>query len=175
MLELQRKISELALKTELLPDLKGQVFHVTSESSFIKIFETGAIEPNTNGRFPYTFGQSTNSYGSKRGYVCLFDLRAVPDDKLDLGLSKYHFLNPSHTENRPVFLIMSPEIYGELIPWTTWKEENVLFEMAVPHIEAWYPGRIPVCKLTHVLHIEIMIDPNSPGELIRNAIKAFST
>ena len=33
--------------------------------------------------------------------------------------------------------------------------------MAVPFIEAWYPGEIPVSGLIKSLHVEVIVDTNS--------------
>lgn len=113
---LQLKIERLSLgqtllESSLLPILRGYVFHVTTRSGFQAITKDGFIRNNQNGLFPYSFPQSNRSYARTRGYVSLFDLRAISDDQLERALSNFYFLNPPYTENNPIFLILSTSLY----------------------------------------------------------------
>src|SRR5229473_5806372 len=59
------------LREIVLPKLRGSVFHVTTRPRYRGIVRERAILNNKDGRFPFLFGQSANSWGRKRGYVCL--------------------------------------------------------------------------------------------------------
>lgn len=103
------------LKEILLPKLTGNVFHVTSKSNLEGIFRQNQIKNNKNKDFALTFGQSENSYGRKRGYVCLVDLRFATKEEIVESLHKYYFLNPTHVNNNPIFLIINEALYPKLI------------------------------------------------------------
>ena len=79
------------LREKLLPVLKDEIFHVTSYSRFEKIEEAGFIKSNVNGELGYTYTQSENSYGRKRGYICLFDLRRKTEEEIQHGLDCFYF------------------------------------------------------------------------------------
>jgi hypothetical protein len=150
------------LRACLLPKLEGRVFHVTTRAAFQKILEGGSINPNQDGSLGYTFGQSANSYFRHRGCVSVVDLRAVTPKELDDGLLKYYFLNPSFANNQPVFLLLFPSSYAQLIPWSRWKAEQAWAEMVVPYIEAGFPGSIGVCFIEEVFLADI---ENPPGQM----------
>ena len=162
MIERHLKCHRDDLRTRLLPELEGRVFHVTTLIAFQKILDTGAINPNQEGSLGYTFGQSANSYFRHRGCISVVDLRAVTPKELDDGLLKYYFLNPSFANNRPVFLLLSPSCYVQLIPWSKWKSEQAWAEMVVPYIEAGFPGCIGVGFIEEVFLADI---ENPPGKL----------
>jgi len=63
------------LESDILPLLKNEVFHVTSIENFQQILKDGKVISNADKKFKYSYPQSENSYGRKRGYICLFDLR----------------------------------------------------------------------------------------------------
>ena len=84
------KKSDLAIV--VLPRLLGTVFHVTTARAFDGIRDSGLIRSNQDGRLGFTFPQSKNNYGRQAGYVCLFDLRDVPEDRIREALGKFYFL-----------------------------------------------------------------------------------
>jgi hypothetical protein len=57
-------------------------------------------------------------------------------------------------------LILKPEAYGALMPWTRWKEEKAWSEMVVPYVEAVYPGPLPLCLVSEIISVEITEDPH---------------
>lgn len=141
------------LEPAILPRLNGTVFHVTSERAFVEIETSGVISSNRDRRFKFTSPQSENNYGRQRGYVCLFDLRHVPDDTIRDVLSvKLYFLKPTSAD--PVFLFLDRSEYRNLVPWT----EAPVGSMLIPYVEAWYPGDLPVGALSHGLAATIEKD-----------------
>lgn len=144
-------ISAQKLRDRLLPTLLRSVFHVTSHSSYQSILKAGAIKNNKDNRFDYTFPQSVNSYGRKRGYVCLFDLRHVPNEELELALTKFYFLNPPRCNGNPIFLVLDEAFQADLIPWTA----GSICEMRIPYVECWYPGDIELRKVRRVIDVTV--------------------
>jgi len=140
----------------ILPLLKGHVFHVTTEEGYQGIMKDGMVKNNRNCEFPYSYGQSKNSYGRKRGYVCLFDLRDASDEIIKESLRKFSFLNPEKALDNPFFLILSEEAYPHLILEDQARRDNP-YQMRVPYIECWYPGHIPIDKIERVIERRITI------------------
>jgi hypothetical protein len=165
MLELRTlTIERDRLKTELLPCLEGAVFHVTRATAFESILSSGWVFSNSDARFPFTFPQSSNAYGRRRGYVSLFDLRDISDDEVQEALDRFYFLDPFHERDDPVFLFLDPSAYTDLISWRTTR--NDYSEMWIPFVESWYPGDISVAVLHHALRIKVERPPESEFEKI---------
>lgn len=143
------------LREKILPLLKEKVFHVTSSEAYQAIVRDGVIKSNINGCYKYTFPQSEISYGVKRGYVCLFDLRSKRNDVIEDALMKFYFLNPPSCHNMPIFLILSQQLYSSLIYDTEAKKEIGYGEMYIPHVECWYPGNIPLEYIDKIIEVTI--------------------
>jgi len=127
---------------------------VTDRRGYRGIVGTGAILNNRDRRFAYTFPQSANNYGRKRGCVCFFDLRGVSDADLrgDGGaLDKYYFLNPEHCADNPIFLVLGRAHHADLIPWTAGNPG----EARIPFVEAWYQGRVELATIESVLDVRV--------------------
>jgi hypothetical protein len=137
------------LEAVVLPRLLGTVFHVTTALALEGIKTSGFIRSNQDGQLAYTFPQSQNNYGRQLGYVCLFDLRDVPEERLRESLSKFHFLQPTKAD--PVFLFLDTSEYGKLVPWTV----APAGAMAIPFVETWFPGDLPVTALTDALSVTV--------------------
>lgn len=141
------------LEPVVLPRLIDAVFHVTSAPAFSEIKASGIVFSNQDRRFQFTFPQSENNYGRHRGYVCLFDLRDIPEDTVRDVLSvKFNFLKPASAD--PVFLFLDESEYGSLVPWT----DAPAGAMVIPYVEAWYPRDVPVAALTHALAVTVEKD-----------------
>lgn len=143
------------LRSFLLPKLVNRVFHVTSADGCQGILSSGAIKNNKNENFNLTFPQSKSSYGRKKGYICLFDLRNTNDYQIDDALIHYYFLNPHFTKANPHFLFIDQELYPQLINWREAKEEIGHYGMWVPHIECWYPKDIIVDYITEIFAAKV--------------------
>ena len=169
---------ESQLRDFILPNLRGNVFHLTSRSGLKGITKDGLIRNNKNGEFPYTYPQSARSYARKRGYVSLFDLRTTSDDELEKAWSNFYFLNPPFVDNNPIFLILSPCLYPVLIPWTQARDEDAWKEMFIPHVEAFHPGDIPISHISRVLSASIRQArkrPSSPSKLLDETVQQLYT
>ena len=121
---LQVDASELA--AVLLPRLREKMFHLTSDAGFRGICEAGGILGNADRRFPLTLPQSDVSYGRKRGYVRLFDLRGVDDE----GVDEVQISFPARDE-----------VGGK--------------EMFLWRFATWFPGKLPLERIETVLEVEL--------------------
>ncbi len=151
MRETKRTFARNTLRDQLLPILIGEVFHVTTPEAYQAIQRTGVVRHNRDGALPFASPQSATSWGRDQGYVCLFDLRALPDGELEWVLRKYFFLDPFDSEQGPVYLFLRPEAFVSLIPWT----EAPPARMVIPHAECWYPGDLSISSLREALAVSI--------------------
>jgi hypothetical protein len=150
------------LRTELLPRLRHQVFHVTSSDRRDRIIQAGAIRSNRDESFPFTYPQSRISYGRARGYVCLFDLRTATDDEVSHSLDCYYFLDPYSSDRvDPTFFLLDPAAYPKLIPCSVAKAARSE-EMWIPHTEAWFPSDLPLHAVEKILDVEVDRGPEHP-------------
>lgn len=164
---------ESQLREFILPILRGNVFHVTNRAGFKGITKDRLIRSNKQGEFPYSYPQSDRSYARTRGYVSLFDLKTISDDELENALRKFYFLNPSFTENNPIFLILSRSIYSTLIPWTRARDEHAWKEMFIPHVESFHQGDISVSCISRVVSVKIKRARHRSTSLYRTMERAF--
>lgn len=153
------------LEEKILPLLLDTVFHITSFWGYQGILKDRLIKPNIGDQFPYTFPQSANSYGLKKGYVCLFDLRSQTDEIIQEALMKFYFLNPYHNKNISVYLILSPELYADLIDYTVAKREVGYKEMWIPYVECWYPTDIPLERVEKIINVTVTSEANNFSSL----------
>jgi len=154
------------LEEIVLPRLRGTVFHVTSPPGLEGITTSRKIRSNQDATLPFTFPQSQNNHGRQRGWVCLFDLRDVPEDKLRDALDiKFHFLKP--TKYDPVFLFLKPSEYQKLIPWT----DAPVGAMCIPYVESWYPSDLPVTALAGAL--VVTVEPDDADSAFRGRMGRF--
>jgi hypothetical protein len=127
--------------------LRGSLFHCTSRLAFGSILKHGVIKPNT-GEFPWTYPQSQNSYGSRRGKVCLFDFeRSTRRQCLETADRWRQFLQV-HQPYTVVIGIDRAALPDRVIEWEQANHEawNVLPEphaVIIPYVEVWVP-EVPV-------------------------------
>ncbi len=159
---MQGKIKSLTceypkLEEDILPLLKGKVFHVTSLKSFNGIVNDGMIKHNANNDYEFSFGQSRNSYGRRRRCICLFDLRNKSDKLIKDALYRFYFLE--HRSIRycrrgtTIFLILSPKLYPNLIDYTQAQEEEADGEVWIKGVESWYPCNIPLQDIEQIIKV----------------------
>lgn len=151
------------LREKLLPILKEQVFHVTSYERFEKIEEEGCIKSNADGKLGYTYSQ--NSYGRKRGYICLFDLRHKTGEEIQHGLDSLYFLDIHELGNKQAHLILKDEYYDKLIHTDQAKAEIGFKELWIPYVECWYPEDLPLSNIKEVIIVNIPRDPEAEAFL----------
>ncbi len=157
------------LEDVVLPRLIGTVFHATPVPNFEAIKASGVIRSNQDGQLSFTYPQSQNNYGRRRGYVCLFDLRDVPDGELRDALMKFYFLNHAPRKGHPVFLFLDREEYGKLIPWTVTKGNYK--EVVIPYVESWYPSDLSVSALASAL--AVTVEPDDADSAFRGRMGRF--
>lgn len=155
--------------------LEGRVFHVTKRENIEAILSSGALLPNTDGRLETTFGSSANSFFRLIGCLSVFDYRKqeVPD------IAEYRGRCYPFQAARPggpgiAILMLKPESYQELLPWTEWSSSGDLSQNIVPYVEAGYPGPLPLSMIDEVLFVRITEDPGCFAALVRRSYSSDS-
>jgi hypothetical protein len=146
------------LQINLLPRLRGRVFHVTDAKGFAGICQSGFIEtadghqikPRSNAIAPTRFGPS-------RGYVCLIDLRNASDSVIEESYGFYYFLDPEDADEN-IFLFLNESGHSLLIPNAVGL--NTRGAAAVPGIEVWYPGPISVKSIDVAIRVPMLPRPD---------------
>jgi len=152
--------------------LEGRVFHVTKLAYLDAILTSGEIRPNGDSSLPTTFGYPANGFFRKRNCISLFDYRIEPTDQIkDFRTRCWPF---QHARGGIAILILMPDIYPALVPWTRWKEEEAWSDQVVPHVEAGYPGSISTDLIDEVICLTLEEDPNSFAAKLRNAHRVAS-
>ena len=156
--------------TESLDDisslLEGRVFHVTKLAFLEAILTSGEIRANGDGSLQTTFGY-TNGFFRKRNCVSLFDHRRTATDEIRHFRTNCWPLSLAH--NGIAILLLIPDIYDALIPWTRWKEEEAWCDQVVPHVEAGYKESVSTDFISEVICLTIEENPNSPVAKLRAA------
>lgn len=162
---------------ELLSILKGNVFHLTKQSSFEQIQIDRKVENNKNNKYQLNIS-SQNSHGRLNGCVCFFDLRSHNEGRVDETLQKYNFLGPSwfkivyleYYEFNLAYLLLKNEHYNKLIPYQDaiddYKHTGKLL-YAVPHTEAWIKDQVPLEWFSRVYRVNITCKAPEEGTLAR--------
>ena len=128
----------------MLPLLRGRVFHVTKEENFLDIRRSGWIYSHRQERLAFSASYPETSYGCKRGWVSLYDLREPGDNEVKDALIRYWFLRRIGNDSAHVYLIVDESAWSSLVPWKRASRDVGGKEFFIPFIEAWYPGDIPV-------------------------------
>lgn len=165
--------SETDSMEDIMAMLEGQVFHVTRRAHWPAIVEAGRLEPNRDGRLPTTFGYSRNAFFNNRGCISVFDYRTPPSPEIHDFRLRCHPLQPAQPRSEGiVILFLNPSLHAELVPWTEWKREEAWREMVVPHVEAGYPGPIPLDRIDRAIFVTIEEDPQCYAALVRRSFDA---
>lgn len=158
----ERDVKQEDLSRVMLPELRNRVFHVTSETGFVGIQSSQSVSANSAGKLGFSFPQSESGFGRRRGYVCMFDLREVSDEHLRFVLDGFCFLDPYGRRENPVFRFLAAARWGDLIPCSVADAQSG--EMWIPHVEAWYPGDLPLSEIERALVVKIERLPESEFE-----------
>ena len=161
------KIEKLQIdnKEHLLSRLKGRVFHLTTQSSYAQIQESGEICNNKSGRYAIYTG-SQNSYGRLLGCVCLFDLRGGNSEIIQNTLACYYFLGPRWFSKHGrkyitwdlAYLFLDSKYYNRLIPNSIvhdYYRQTGQYLQAVPKSEVWIENSIPLSWIENVLLVKV--------------------
>jgi len=104
---------------------------------------SGTIPPQSGWKAARPASPSSISYGRRRVFVCLFDLRDVGDET-DSGAT-----SRSSRSHPRVFLFLDPSEYAKVRPWTDAnnREVNRRGEMFIPYVEGLPGGSShPPCR-----------------------------
>ena len=145
-------------RLEFLEDRVGQYFsqlqhgvwHTTGPGGLRGILSSGGIEPN-RGAFNYSWPQSPNSYGGKRGYVSLFDFRDVPEEKYTECYYKWTTFFYKHKPFTYALQIADHYLDERFISAKQVRASPAYGEFLIPHVEAWFDGSIPVSMISGVV------------------------
>jgi hypothetical protein len=149
----------------LLAHLNGHVFHLTTQTAYEAILQSGEILHNKDQRFTLNTS-SENSFGRLMGCVCFFDLRNESQEFVDKVHGCYPFLSPpwfgtpnkKYTTFKLTYLILNPTYYDRLIPYSTVHDHcrnTGKFLRAIPHGEVWIKERVPMGWIETVLTANI--------------------
>jgi hypothetical protein len=142
------------LRDVVLPHLLGQVFHVTTGTGLHGIQRSGAIVPNSDGRFPWSTTQSPSSYGRSIAGVCLVDLRTATREVIDDALDRYYFLDPFTATRVNAFILLGAPALNALVPNHVGRG-NFERLVVVPNVEVWYPGRLSLRLIDRVIRVKL--------------------
>lgn len=161
-----RTVQNEDLKGEILPLLRGRVFHVTSHAAFETIQAEGAIRVDAPKAWPY------DGYFRAKGCVAVCDLRSVDDQQLQAGLDRYPFLRPD-PDAYPAFLFLAESSHDQLIPTPDVVEAGKAGLMVVPYIEAGFISPIPLEIVSEALVVTVLDAPrpDDPGWLHVQALR----
>ena len=161
------KIERLYLtdRKDLLSYLQGQVFHLTTRTSYNEIKKTEEILNNQSECFPINRG-SEMSFGNSQGYVCLFDLRIENAEILQRTLECYYFLGPTWFSKHGrkyeswdlVYFLVAPKYYNQIIPNSRVQDhykKTGRHPQATPNTEVWIDGKVPFSWLEKILLVKI--------------------
>jgi len=151
-------------RDNLLAQLKGKVFHVTSEDNFWSIKEEGIIFQNREGIFPLNTS-SEGSLGRKMESICFNDLREISDGNLESSLRKYDFLEPSwfirYTQESTIlelaYLILNKNAWPKIINYKDLKNPYKTYgpNLYVPNTECWIKGDVSLELIAETLLVKI--------------------
>jgi hypothetical protein len=146
------------LELLVLPLLRGRVFHITQGARFDDIIRHGSIDSTRAGLLMPFIGRSKEGYGSKRGWVSLFDLSAPYDTDIRETLLRYYFFKAFRQNAEICILFITPNAWSSLISWRRARREVAGKELYVPFVEAWYPAHIPLSLITDGLMVRVQAD-----------------
>lgn len=138
---------------DLLPALKGRVFHATPASNAALIRESGLIIPNVELEYRSMFNSADNGFFRKRGYVSFFDYRKYGNkiwEEYAYKCFPTQILSKTRGDKISI-LFLHEDLYENLTLWTKWKDEEAWGDKIVPHIEAGYKGSVPLKHITEEL------------------------
>jgi hypothetical protein len=145
---------EIGQFDDLAPVLAGEVFHVTTASGYQAILAAGAVEPNTGER-ESPFGNTENGFFRLRECVSVFDYRAYGSAEWEEHAFKCLPTSPLREDRTIVVLLLHEQHHSKLVPWSKWKDEEAWSQRVVPHVEAGYPGNLPLAAIKQVLRISL--------------------
>lgn len=159
-------VSRLQAVKRLYPELRGRAFHITSVQNFFSIIRDGVVKHNRDGNIARN--DSYDAYFKICGCVSFCNLHGNTKVKQvrEAALSKYNIFGQGDCEQF-VYLFLAPENHGKLLSWDRWKAEEAWSEMVVPHLEAGYPGFVPLKEIEEAMLIQISSSGKERGLRVR--------
>ncbi|HCT4929005.1 TPA: hypothetical protein OTY92_000936 [Morganella morganii] len=141
---------------DIIPFLSGRVFHVTPTTNMLLIKQTGALAPNFELLRVSKFGNSSNGFFRKRNCVSFFDYRCYGTKFWEEHAYKCFPTQILKRErgDKISILFLHESMFGKLISWTLWKEEEAWTDRIVPFVEAGYNGMVYLRYITEELIVE---------------------
>ncbi|MGA9665978.1 MAG: hypothetical protein WCE23_11610 [Candidatus Binatus sp.] len=139
---------------QLMPRIKGKVFHVSKARNWPNIEFIGRILPNENGELETSFGSSSNSYFKNKRCVSVFDYRNIHEAEPKKHIHKCRPTKPLTPEEGIVIFVLGQESYDKLEPWDGWSHGDTR-QMVVPYIEAGYPGAIELSQIEELIFVTV--------------------
>lgn len=139
---------------ELLPDLCGNVFHVTLWSTLPQIILDRIVRCNNEDR-ESPFGNNNNGFFRLHDCVSLFDYRYCGTTQWHEHVSKCLPTIPLNQNRSIAILLLKPSCYTKLVTWDKWEQEQCFRQRIVPHIEVGYPGEVSIDKFSKCLHVSL--------------------
>jgi len=143
----------------VLPLVRGQVFHVTSQAGLVGFQKDGRIRASSATGSPKTAFPSRLSVARHYGYTCFFDLRG----RVDFNDAMLHPV-ASHQEHKQVFyLLLKPEAWPQLVSNAdiikmSWPEDLKYPLNYVPDYEVCYPGDVPLALIDSIFRVQLTYD-----------------
>lgn len=145
--------------------LLENIFHITSEKSWLKIIEEGYIKCNPEIN---TFvNNSPNSFAKKQNWVCCFDFRRKAKDHVAQTFEDCLLELLTIRTQKPVVLIIKKEIHKDLIFQSEFTQETGLLcskdlnlsercsigGLYVHYTECWSNQPIPVSAIEKTVKV----------------------
>ncbi len=119
---------------DILPYLRGKVFHVTPTASLAVILADGFLLPNVGDRVSL-FGNTTTGYFRHKGCVSFFDYRRPDSEEWKEHAHKCLPTLPLTRTQQIAILFLAEKEHQKLISWEGWKREQLWSYRVVPHVE----------------------------------------
>lgn len=153
------------------PMLDGNIFHVTPQHNLASILHDRGIHPNDSGNLEGAFGEFRNSYARVRSRVSLFDFHNPPESKIEEHIYKCLPTRNASADMPLAFLFLAEAYWSNVIPYSSAEFEANLDQQVVPHVEATYPGTIPLVAIDRIIKVTFTEDPNSVANMLKRARK----
>ncbi|MGL1932830.1 MAG: hypothetical protein OCC45_13900 [Desulfotalea sp.] len=148
------KIVKILSKDTLEKELIGNVFHVTPIENLKSIKENKGLCPNTKLKYKSLFGNTETGFFRSKGCVSFFDYRDYGSKTWKEHTSKCLPTMILSRTNGIVIFLLSNELFGDLVPWVKWKEEEAFSKRVVPYIEIGHKGFVSMTHITKVISFE---------------------
>ena len=134
----------------LIDNLRGQYFHITSIEGFRGVFESGFIFPNINAK--YKTSHTNEYFGAYINSICIFDFNKPTLDQIKEQSEKAwaYFTGSQYKPSVSIFLVIDKnKVDHNIIPNKCYVEANP-YRKHIPYIEVWYKEPIPVCWIQKI-------------------------